>query len=124
MFFRAIIALILALLCVPLAIHAGDSKKKLPVLVIDGDGARKEVIQRNNFFVVTALESDPDKAYQVFSEERGGADAAKALERGDLSRFKSILRAANGTSSVLRPPYNPSAGAIFAVTHLTLSKLS
>ena len=74
-------------------IAAVEVRDKVPVLVIDGDGARSRTeFDKDSFFLQTALMSVPGASYDfVWGDELGGGNAAKALERSDLARFPSIF---------------------------------
>jgi Aerotolerance regulator N-terminal len=72
---------------------AVEIRDKVPVLVIDGEGARSRTeFDKDSFFLRTALESVPSASYDfVWGDELGGGNAAKALERSDLAKFPSIF---------------------------------
>ncbi len=70
-----------------------EVRDKVPILVIDGDGARSRTdFDKDSFFLQTAIMSVPGASYDlVWGDELGGGIAAKALERADLARFPSIF---------------------------------
>jgi len=71
---------------------AVEVRDKVPILVVDGEGARSRTDNRDSFFLRTAIESVPGASYEIFwGDELGGGLAVKALERPDLGRFPSIF---------------------------------
>jgi hypothetical protein len=72
--------------------HAAvEIREKVPILVIDGEGAKGRQENKDSFFIRTAIISVPGASYElVYGDELGGGVAAKALERGDLHRFATI----------------------------------
>lgn len=70
-----------------------EVRDKVPILVIDGDGARSRTeFDKDSFFLQTAIISAPGSSYDlVWGDELGGGIAAKALERTDLAKFPSIF---------------------------------
>jgi hypothetical protein len=74
-------------------VAAVEIRDKVPVLVIDGEGARSRTeFDKDSFFLRTALESVPSASYDfIWGDELGGGNAAKALERSDLAKFPSIF---------------------------------
>jgi hypothetical protein len=71
---------------------AVEVRNKVPVLVIDGDGARGRTENQDSFFVKNAIVSVPGASYEVvYGDELGGGVAAKALERADLLQYPTIF---------------------------------
>jgi hypothetical protein len=70
-----------------------EVREKVPILVIDGEGARSRTeFDKDSFFLQTAIISVPGANYDlVWGDELGGGVAVKALERSDLARFPSIF---------------------------------
>lgn len=70
-----------------------EVRDKVPILVIDGDGARSRTeFDKDSFFLQTAIMSVPGASYDlVWGDELGGGVATKALERTDLAKFPSIF---------------------------------
>lgn len=73
--------------------HASvEVRDKVPVLVIDGEGARGRDENRDSFFIRNAIVSVPGASYDVvYGDEIAGGVAAKVLERADLSRYPTIF---------------------------------
>lgn len=73
--------------------HASvEIRDKVPVLVIDGEGARGRDENRDSFFIRNAIISVPGASYEVvYGDEIAGGVAAKVLERADLSRYPTIF---------------------------------
>jgi hypothetical protein len=73
----------------PLAADQGKAEKQ-PVLLIDGEGAQGRKAG-DSFYVATALKVISETPYAIsFGDELAEGDAAKALQRDDLAKFKSI----------------------------------
>jgi hypothetical protein len=72
---------------------AVEVRDKVPILVIDGDGARSRTeVEKDSFHLQWALMSVPGDSYEItWGDELGGGIAAKALERADLGKFPSIF---------------------------------
>jgi len=75
--------------------HAAvEIREKVPILVIDGEGAKGRQENRDTFFLRTAIISVPGASYEViYGDELGGGVAAKALERSDLHQYPTIMLA-------------------------------
>ena len=74
--------------------HAAiEIRDKVPILVLDGEGARgRNEFDKDSFFLRTALESVPGSKFEyIWADELGGGNPVKALERGDLSNYASIF---------------------------------
>lgn len=69
-----------------------EVRDKLPILIVDGDGARSRTeFDKDSFFLQTAITSVPGSSFEiVWGDELGGGVAAKALERPDLAKFPTI----------------------------------
>lgn len=71
---------------------AVEIRNKVPVLVVDGEGARGRDESRDSFFIKNAIISVPGASYDVvFGDEIAGGVATKALERADLSQYPTIF---------------------------------
>jgi Aerotolerance regulator N-terminal len=70
-----------------------EIRDKVPILVVDGEGARgRNDFDKDSFFLRTALDSVPSSKFDyVWADELGGGNPVKALERGDLSNYASIF---------------------------------
>jgi len=83
--------------------HAAvEIREKVPILVIDGEGAKGRQENKDSFFIRTAIMSVPGASYDVvYGDELGGGNAAKALERSDPinTRRSSCLTSANSMQS-------------------------
>ncbi len=75
--------------------HAAvEIRDKVPVLIVDGEGARGRQDNMDSFFLKTAIISVPGASYDVdYGDERGGGVPAKALERADLTKYPTIFLA-------------------------------
>jgi hypothetical protein len=73
--------------------HAAiEIRNKVPVLVIDGEGARGRAENQDSFFIRNAIASVPGASYEVvYGDELGGGAAAKALERPNLLQYPTIF---------------------------------
>ncbi len=73
---------------------AVEIRDKVPVLIIDGEGARGRQDNMDSFFLRTAIISVPGASYEInYGDELGGGVPAKALERADLLKYPSIFLA-------------------------------
>jgi hypothetical protein len=71
---------------------AVEVRDKVPVLVIDGLGAKGREENKDSFYIYESLQSVPGASYQVvYGDLLGGGIAAKALERADLHKFPTIF---------------------------------
>ncbi len=74
-----------------------EVRERVPVLVIDGLGAKGREENRDSYHIYTGLFSVPSNrrdagAYQlVYGDEIAGGIATKALERADLYKFPTIF---------------------------------
>jgi hypothetical protein len=75
--------------------HAAvEIREKVPILIIDGEGAKGRQENKDTFFLRTAIMSVPGSSYEVvYGDELGGGVAAKALERADLHKYPTIFLA-------------------------------
>jgi hypothetical protein len=73
--------------------HAAvEVRDKVPVLVVDGEGARGRNENNDSFFIRNAIISVPGGSFDVvFADELAGGVAGKALERADLMRYPTIF---------------------------------
>ncbi len=72
-------------------VAAVEVRDKVPVLVIDGEGAKGRQETKDSYHIGQALASVPGASYQVvYGDELAGGISTKALERPDLHRFTSI----------------------------------
>lgn len=73
--------------------HAAvEVREKVPILVIDGEGSKGRLENKDTFFVRTAIISVPGASYEVqYGDELGGGIATKALERSDLHQYPTIF---------------------------------
>ena len=73
--------------------HAAvEVREKVPILMIDGEGAKGRQENKDTFFVRTAIISVPGASYDVvYGDELGGGIATKALERSDLHQYPTIF---------------------------------
>jgi hypothetical protein len=71
---------------------AVEVRSKVPVLVVDGEGARGRTENQDSFFIKNAIISVPGASYEVvYGDELGNGVAAKALERADLAQYPTIF---------------------------------
>jgi hypothetical protein len=69
-----------------------EVRDKVPILVIDGEGAKGREENKDSFFLRTALLSIPGANYDVvFGDELTRGAAVKALEQSDLSKYPTIF---------------------------------
>lgn len=74
-----------------------EVRDQVPVLVVDGGGARRPADRdkwdtQDWFFLETAIRSVPGSSYRiVYGDELGGGVPTKALERPDLWQYPSIF---------------------------------
>jgi hypothetical protein len=75
--------------------HAAvEIRDKVPVLVVDGEGARGRQDNMDSFFLRTAIISVPGASYEIeYGDELGGGVPTKVLERGDLLKYPTIFLA-------------------------------
>jgi hypothetical protein len=75
--------------------HAAvEIRDKVPVLIIDGEGARGRLDNMDSFFLRTAIISVPGASYELeYGDELGGGVPTKVLERGDLMKYPTIFLA-------------------------------
>lgn len=75
--------------------HAAvEIRDKVPVLVIDGEGARGRQDNMDSFFLRTAIISVPGASYEIdYGDDLGGGVPTKVLERADLMKYPSIFLA-------------------------------
>lgn len=71
---------------------AVELREKVPILVIDGDGAKGREEGKDSFFISRSLMSVPGASYQiVYGDEIAGGVPTRALERPDLHKYPSIF---------------------------------
>ncbi|MCS7046770.1 MAG: BatA domain-containing protein, partial [Gemmataceae bacterium] len=71
---------------------AVEIREKVPILVIDGEGAKGRLENKDSFFLETAIMSVPGASYQVeYGDVLAGGQAEKALERSDLAKYPTIF---------------------------------
>lgn len=69
-----------------------EVREKVPILVIDGEGAKGREEGKDSFHVAHGLISVPGASYQVvYGHELAGGNPAKALERSDLHQYPTIF---------------------------------
>ncbi|HZZ82620.1 MAG TPA: BatA domain-containing protein [Gemmataceae bacterium] len=71
-----------------------EVRDKVPILVVDGDGAKGREESKDSFFIQRSLISVPGSSYQVvFADELPGTgnNPLKALERPDLNKYPTIF---------------------------------
>ena len=75
--------------------HAAvEIRDKVPVLVVDGEGARGRQDNMDSFFLKAAIDSVPGASYEVgYGDELGGGVPTKALERADLMKYPTVFLA-------------------------------
>ncbi|MCI0378878.1 MAG: BatA domain-containing protein [Gemmataceae bacterium] len=73
--------------------HAAvEMRDKVPVLLVDGQGARGRLENNDSFFIRTAIISVPGSSYEVeYGDELGASIPTKVLERSDLRKFPTIF---------------------------------
>jgi hypothetical protein len=73
---------------------AVEIRNKVPILVIDGKGREGRLDNGDTFFLEKAILSVPGGSYEVIhSDELGGGDETKSLERVDLSQYPALFLA-------------------------------
>jgi hypothetical protein len=71
---------------------AVEIRNKVPILVLDGEGAKGRKENGDSFFIQKAIESVPGGSYEiVYGDELTGKDAVAALERPDLNQYPTIF---------------------------------
>ena len=75
--------------------HAAvEIRDKVPVLLIDGEGARGRQDNNDSFFLRTAIYSVPGASYEIENgDELAGGLPTKVLERADLAKYPTIFLA-------------------------------
>jgi len=75
--------------------HAAvEIRDKVPVLLVDGEGARGRQDNMDSFFLRTAIISVPGASYEIeYGDELGGGVPTKVLERADLLKYPTIFLA-------------------------------
>jgi hypothetical protein len=71
---------------------AVEIRDKVPVLIVDGEGARGRQDNMDSFFLKTAIISVPGASYEIENgDELMGGIPAKVFERGDLMKYPTIF---------------------------------
>ncbi len=75
--------------------HAAvEIRDKVPVLLIDGEGARGRADNQDSFFLRTAIISVPGASYEIENgDELGGGLPTKVLESANLLKYPTIFLA-------------------------------